>query len=184
MSAAGGWLQGGGIALNSRLYGLGVDNVVDFRVVLTDGSIVIANECTNSELFWALRGGGGGTYGVVTHIHYKLHESTPVSQINFVIYGRGNLDVQDYKPYSRALYQFLEFWIEKSKKLDKRWCGGHFSQNYLHLLFCGSMFDAKKTFLDEFVSWESEILIKTGMRAGVWGSIFATNVYSNWYDYR
>ncbi len=57
ISAAGGFLQGGGIAFNSRLYGLGIDNVVDFRVVLMDGTVVTVNECTNSDLYWALRGG-------------------------------------------------------------------------------------------------------------------------------
>ncbi len=121
VSAAGGWLQGGGIGLNSRMYGLGIDNVIDFRVILPDGTIVIANHCTNTELFWALRGGGGGSFGIVTKIHYQLHPVTQIIQVNFAIYGLQNLESIDIKPYARARYQWLNFWIERSPLLDKRW---------------------------------------------------------------
>ena len=52
----------------SRLRGLGIDNVLAYKVVLANGTLVTADACTNSDLFWALRGGGGGTWGVVTAI--------------------------------------------------------------------------------------------------------------------
>ena len=183
ISAAGGWLQGGGISYNSRRYGLGIDNVVDFRVVLMDGFVVIANECTNSDLFWSLRGGGGGTFGVVTHIHYKLHEPTKIVQFNFKIYGRENLTPRDERYYGVAINQWVNFFISHTPSLDKNWCGGSFGHDYAHLLYCGEMVEAKMSFLNEFISWENNILIKTGMRPGIWGSIFATTVYKNWYEY-
>ena len=44
-----------------------------------DGNHVIANSYQNQDLFWALRGGGGGTWGVVTSVTYKSHPSTPFS---------------------------------------------------------------------------------------------------------
>ena len=44
----------------ARNFGLGVDNVIQFEVVLADGRAVKADACTNEDLFWALRGGGGG----------------------------------------------------------------------------------------------------------------------------
>jgi FAD/FMN-containing dehydrogenase len=174
---------------------------------------VTANACTNSDLFWALRGGGGGTFGIVTNIHYNLHEVTPIIQVNFLIYGASNLEPIDVKPYARARRQLIEFWVVNSPHLDNRWvsvsifiivdmndhswhtisciivfisfskCGGHFSHNYIHLLFCGEMADAKTSFLNDFVQWEQNVFRKTGMRDGVWGSIFATTIYSSWYDY-
>jgi len=49
----GGWLQGGGMSFSSRNHGLGVEQVVDLRVVLANGTIVTADACTNSDLFWA-----------------------------------------------------------------------------------------------------------------------------------
>lgn len=65
VAAAGGWVQGGGHSVLSNTYGLGVDRVRQFRVVTPDGVLRVANACQNTDLFWALRGGGGGTFGVV-----------------------------------------------------------------------------------------------------------------------
>jgi FAD/FMN-containing dehydrogenase len=49
-----------------------VDNVVEFKVVTADGELVVANEIANPDLFWALRGGGGGTWGVVVEATIKV----------------------------------------------------------------------------------------------------------------
>jgi len=57
----------------------GVDNVLEITIVTADGDHVIANPYRNEDLFWALRGGGGGTWGVVTSVTYKTHTSTPLS---------------------------------------------------------------------------------------------------------
>jgi hypothetical protein len=55
-------------------YYVGVDNVLQFTVVLADGSHVTTNTFQHPDLFWALRGGGGSTYGVVTSVTYKTYE--------------------------------------------------------------------------------------------------------------
>ncbi|KAF9528446.1 FAD binding domain-containing protein [Crepidotus variabilis] len=83
VGAAGGWVMGGGHSVLSPKYGLGVDNVLEFQVVLADGSLVTANAYQHSDLFWALRGGGGGTYGIVTAATYKTHPSFGVGQASF-----------------------------------------------------------------------------------------------------
>lgn len=83
VGAVGGWLQGGGHSFSSPAYGLGVDNVLKFTVVLADGRIVDASPCTNPDLFWALRGGGGGTYGVVTSVAYRLYPKQTVTGFKF-----------------------------------------------------------------------------------------------------
>ena len=54
-------------------YNVGVDNVLQFTVVLADGSHVTTNSYQHPDLFWALRGGGGSTYGVVTSTTYKTY---------------------------------------------------------------------------------------------------------------
>lgn len=61
----GGHLAGGGKGFQSREYGLAADQIVQMEVVLASGSIVIANATSHSDLFWALRGGGSGSFGVV-----------------------------------------------------------------------------------------------------------------------
>lgn len=65
VGAVGGWLQGGGHGALSNTMGLGVDRVLEFKIVTPDGELRIANKCQNKDLFFALRGGGGGTFGVV-----------------------------------------------------------------------------------------------------------------------
>ena len=56
-----------------------MDNVLEITIVTADGNLVTANSYQNQDLFWALRGGGGGTWGVVTSVTYKTHPSTPFS---------------------------------------------------------------------------------------------------------
>ncbi|TFY82586.1 hypothetical protein EWM64_g1420 [Hericium alpestre] len=65
VGASGGWLQGGGHGFLTNTMGMGVDRVLQFRVVTPDGRYRVANACQNQDLFFALRGGGGGTFGVV-----------------------------------------------------------------------------------------------------------------------
>ena len=58
---------------------IGVDNVLQFTIVLSDGSLVTTNSFQHPGLFWALRGGGGGTYGVVTSTTYQTHPTFPMT---------------------------------------------------------------------------------------------------------
>ncbi|KAF8596579.1 FAD/FMN-containing protein [Ceratobasidium sp. AG-I] len=73
VGAAGGWIQGGGHSPLGALYGMGVDNTLQFTVVKPNGKVVIANACQNKDLFWALNGGGGSTWGVTLDVTYKTH---------------------------------------------------------------------------------------------------------------
>jgi FAD/FMN-containing dehydrogenase len=59
----------------------GVDNALQFTLVLASGEYVTANEYQYSDLFWALRGGGGGTYGVVVTVTYCTHDILPSAVI-------------------------------------------------------------------------------------------------------
>jgi FAD/FMN-containing dehydrogenase len=63
---------GGGIGWLMRRFGLTSDNVVRFHMVTADGRFVVADRDQDPDLFWALRG-GGGRFGAVTRIEYRLH---------------------------------------------------------------------------------------------------------------
>ncbi|KAB8204083.1 hypothetical protein BDV34DRAFT_198156 [Aspergillus parasiticus] len=76
---AGGYIQGGGHSALSTKFGLGADNTLAFEVVTADGQLVTASRCQNSDLYWALSGGGAGNYGVVMSVTVKAHPDAKIS---------------------------------------------------------------------------------------------------------
>lgn len=80
-----GFVLGGGYSFISRSYGLGSDNVSDLEFVTVDGRILTLSGDTTDEhekaLYWALRGGGGGNFGVVTKIGLNLHKTPEPRQM-------------------------------------------------------------------------------------------------------
>ncbi|KAK4677478.1 hypothetical protein QC764_405020 [Podospora pseudoanserina] len=81
---AGGYIAGGGHSPMSSLVGMGADQVLSLDVVLPNGRFVTASQSSYPDLFWALRGGGGSTYGVVTSVTVKAYPQIPVSTLGFV----------------------------------------------------------------------------------------------------
>ena len=68
-----GLVLGGGFGSWSKAYGLAGASLLEAEVVTADGEVKIANSCTNPDLFWALKGGGGG-FGIVTRVTLRTHE--------------------------------------------------------------------------------------------------------------
>jgi FAD/FMN-containing dehydrogenase len=73
VGAAGGFIQGGGFGSLSRRYGTAAGSMLEAEVVLASGEIVTANAVQHPDLFWALRGGGGGTFGVVSRLTLRTY---------------------------------------------------------------------------------------------------------------
>ena len=84
-----GYTQGGGHSALSSRYGLGADQTLEWEVVTANGRLLRASPTENSNLYWALSGRGGGTYGVVYSLTARVHKDAPVSgaTVNFTSAG-------------------------------------------------------------------------------------------------
>ncbi|KAI8935077.1 hypothetical protein NX059_007672 [Plenodomus lindquistii] len=87
---AGGYTQGGGHGHLASKYGLSADQVLEWEVVTSSGKLVVANADSHPDLFWALRGGGGGTFGVVVSMTIKAFPDTFFSTAYASVFNNGN----------------------------------------------------------------------------------------------
>ncbi|KAH8695640.1 isoamyl alcohol oxidase [Talaromyces proteolyticus] len=81
---AGGFGQGGGHGVFGPSHGLMVDNAVEFDVVTADSQFRTINQCNDPELFWAMRGGGGGSFAILTSYRFQLHPAVKLNVYSFI----------------------------------------------------------------------------------------------------
>ncbi|KEY69274.1 hypothetical protein S7711_01725 [Stachybotrys chartarum IBT 7711] len=74
VGVTGGYIAGGGHSPVTSVFGLGSDQVLSVDIVTPDGRFITADETQNQDLFWAVRGGGPATWGVVISMTVKVHE--------------------------------------------------------------------------------------------------------------
>ncbi|HEY0877984.1 MAG TPA: FAD-binding protein, partial [Zeimonas sp.] len=81
-----GLVQSGGFGSFSKRFGVAACSLLEAEVVTADGAIRTTNGCTNPDLFWALKGGGGGSFGVVTRLTLRVHPLPETfGAVNFVV---------------------------------------------------------------------------------------------------
>jgi FAD/FMN-containing dehydrogenase len=69
-----GLIQSGGFGSFSKAYGMAAASLLEAEIVTADGAVRIANTCTHADLFWAIKGGGGGSFGAVTKLTLRTHD--------------------------------------------------------------------------------------------------------------
>jgi hypothetical protein len=106
---SGGYLAGGGHSPLASIYGMAADQVLAFEVVTANGRFVTASESVNSDLFWALRGGGGSTFGVVTSVVAKAHPRIKVTKSVFSFQTPVNNTANFWKGINAYMKRFPEF---------------------------------------------------------------------------
>lgn len=84
---------GGGWGYSSRLFGLGCDNLIKAEFINYDGLEVTASEKANSDLLWAAKGAGGGNFGVVTSMTFKIPEK--IEMATLINIDCGNIDTDE-----------------------------------------------------------------------------------------
>jgi FAD/FMN-containing dehydrogenase len=103
---------GGGLGLLTRNFGMACDNLLAAEVVVAPGSggaeVIVADETTNPDLLWALRGAGNGNFGIVTSLTYRVH---PLTQTVYITANWPGID---------ALPEVFEAWQRCAPHIDNR----------------------------------------------------------------
>ena len=105
--ASPGWCLGGGFGSYSKNYGTAAASLLEAEIVTADGAVRIANACTHPDLFWALKGGGGGTFGMVTRLTLRTH-ALP-EQFGFV---STSIHAVSDEAFRRLIGRFVDFYAD------------------------------------------------------------------------
>lgn len=170
-----GYTLGGGHSPMSRMFGLAVDNLLELQMVTANGHIVVANDhmtqtsfvngsvstTDNTDIFWASRGGGGGTYGIVTKFTFRLHFAAPQVVQFLCSYPIRRLDGQNIGfAVLRKIFSILT-------TLPKEWGGyllisgvpdksGNFGRIMLALNHHGVLNSTSRASLDQMMNFHRE----------------------------
>ncbi|KAE8824776.1 hypothetical protein PTNB85_09540 [Pyrenophora teres f. teres] len=108
---AGGMITGGGQNPLAGVYGMAADHVVAFQVVTADGRFITVSEDSNADLFWALRGGGGGTFAVVTSVIVRAHPKINAVTSSWTLDASKN-SAQAFWAGTRKFYDLFLDWAD------------------------------------------------------------------------
>ncbi|MDE2136581.1 MAG: FAD-binding oxidoreductase [Gammaproteobacteria bacterium] len=103
-----GLVQSGGFGSFSKGFGNAAAGLIEAQVVTADGAVRIVNACQDADLFWALKGGGGGTFGVITRLTLRTH-ALP----EFFGAAWGKIQAASDAAFSTLLGRFLEHYAER-----------------------------------------------------------------------
>ena len=103
-----GLVQGGGFGSFSKNYGTAAASLLEAEIVTADGEVRIANASRNADLFWALKGGGGGTFGVVTRLTLRTHRLPEFFGGVFA-----TVQATDDAAFRRLIGRFVQFYADQ-----------------------------------------------------------------------
>ncbi|KAI1378991.1 FAD-binding domain-containing protein [Hypoxylon crocopeplum] len=123
--SVGGYITGGGHSILAPTYGLGADQVLEMEVVTPMGDIVVANECQNQDLFWAMRGGGGSTFGVMTSVTLTTHPSPQIVGMEIGLFADFN---------ATFIWEMAGYLLSQIPYLDSKGVSGYtiFTDNFTY----------------------------------------------------
>ncbi|KAJ4303025.1 hypothetical protein N0V90_001916 [Kalmusia sp. IMI 367209] len=110
VGVAGGYTSGGGHSLLNGAYGMAADAVLEWEVITADGQHLIATPTQNSDLYWALSGGGAGTFGVVLSMTTKIFKDGPIG--SGIMAFNISSDASNYWEAIEDLWAFLPKFVD------------------------------------------------------------------------
>jgi FAD/FMN-containing dehydrogenase len=145
-----GLIQSGGFGSFSKNFGTASSNLIEAEVVTADGVVRIANAQTNSELFWGIKGGGGGSLGVVTRLTLRTHDLPEIFGAAF-----GHIRASSDEAYRALIAEAVRFY--KSALFNPHW-GEQIAfapDNQLHLsmVFQGLSREQAEAVWAPFLDW-------------------------------
>ncbi|CAM0139136.1 unnamed protein product [Umbelopsis sp. WA50703] len=168
----GGYVGGGGHAPISPNYGLAVDNALQFTVVLASGQVVVANDAQHSDLFWALRGGGASTWGVVIDVTFRTYPGPSI--LSFAEFGA-------YTTNSTLFKLMLQKFVEEQPAISEGGFAGYWYNSNDTLWFAYANLNANQTeatnILQPFVSYTTSIGVVNQLNMSEYNS------WHQWYRY-
>ncbi|CAG8958606.1 hypothetical protein HYFRA_00009923 [Hymenoscyphus fraxineus] len=126
---AGGYASGGGHGYLNGAYGMAADNVLEWEVVTADGQHLIATPTENADLYWALSGGGAGTYAVVLSMTTKIYpDDGPIgaATLSFNASSTSSASPEIYAAGLQAWWEFLPSIIDTGATAAFNFINGQF----------------------------------------------------------
>jgi FAD/FMN-containing dehydrogenase len=99
-----GLVQSGGFGVFSKGFGTAAAGLLEAEVVTADGEVRVVNACSDPDMFWALKGGGGGTFGVVTRLTLRTQELPKYFGV-----AAGQIEAQSDAAFRRLIAKFVSF---------------------------------------------------------------------------
>ena len=103
-----GLVQSGGFGSFSKGFGTAAAGLLEAEVVTANGKVRTVNACTNEDLFWALKGGGGGSFGVVTKVTLQTH-ALP----EFFGFAGGTISARSESAFRELIHRFFGFYRDQ-----------------------------------------------------------------------
>mmetsp|Transcript_22342 Transcript_22342/g.34713 ORF Transcript_22342/g.34713 Transcript_22342/m.34713 type:complete len:442 (-) Transcript_22342:103-1428(-) len=179
-----GWSIGGGHGPFAPSVGLGVDNILEIEIMTAATEIVTANSTHNTDIFWALKGGGGSTWGVILSITVKGHLNPPYGFTDIKYYWTGTMC--EHGPNSvNFLNTLVPYYLDWILPLDTQYSGFAFfvTKKSEEPATCGATWFAWINYL-YLGDPTGEEFIKTMSNLTAVGGLFVSNnkTFTNWID--
>jgi len=175
-----GLIQSGGFGSFSKSFGTAASGLLEAEIVTADSAIRTVNACTNPDLFWALKGGGGGSWGVVTKVTLQTHDLP-----EFFGAAWGKVQARSDEAFRKLIAQFIRFYAENL--FNPHW-GEQVSlgpDNTLELAMVCQGFSSQearqiwKPFFDWLNASPQDFLVLDKLGAGAWKAQHFWNVEHN-----